>query len=150
MQDCSVYLPHAGKKLDKTAISECSSDNQVGLCETTGTQVDTREQEGGQRESAETKRSWVGELAGWRLVKTRLEVTTEGGKTNRVASVDVSERVAAVVVGLALLHGYLRLASGVVEVVAVSIDRRVQGLLVDIVVLLRSRHLCDVILFTCG
>lgn len=74
-------LPHASEKLDETAISESSADNDVGVLKTAGAQVDAGQDEGSQGESTETERSWVGELAGGGLVETGLEVTTEGGKT---------------------------------------------------------------------
>lgn len=133
-------IPHASQKLDETAVSESSANNDVRLRETASSQVDERQDESGQGESAETERSRVGELAALGgLVETGLEFTTEGGKTDGVPSVDVSQRVAAVVVRLALLG----VTGGMVEVVGVAIDRRrLDRLLVDLVLLLRGRHLC--------
>merc|ERR1712118_380348 len=59
-----------------------------------------------QGESAQAQRSWVGELAVLgRLVETWLEFTTESGQADGITSVDVRERVAAVVVRLAVTVG---------------------------------------------
>ena len=100
------HLPHTGEKLDKTTVGESGTNDERWGGDTASSQVDEGEDEGGQGESGETKRSWVGKLAvGGRLVETWLEFTTKGRKTDRVASVDVGERVSTVVVWLPLLGG---------------------------------------------
>lgn len=139
--ECSIYLPHTSQQLDETTVAESSANNDVRVLKAAGSQVDAGQDESGQGESAETERSRVGELGGRRLVKTGLEVTTEGRESDRVACIDMGERVATVIVGLALLRA--RLVGGMVEVVAVTIDARgLHGLLLDLVLFLRARHRC--------
>ena len=94
-----MNVPHAGKKLDKTTITERNRDDNVWLGDTSGLEVDKGEDKGGQGKSRETKRSWVGEfpLGCW-LVKTWLELTTEGWEACRLSGVGVSQWVAAIVV----------------------------------------------------
>ena len=100
------HIPHASKQLHETAVPERRADNQAGPRDAARAQVDEREHERGESESAEAERRRVGELAALRrLVRTGLEFTSESGQTDRVAGIDVCERVAAVVVGLALLRG---------------------------------------------
>lgn len=139
-----VNLPHAGKKLDETTVSESSTDDDVGVLESTGTQVNARQDESSQSESAQAERCRVGELPSLGgLVETGLEFTTEGRKTNGVPSVDMSKRVAAVVVRLALLRLHV---GGVVVVIGVTVHRRLHRLLINLVLLLRGRHVCDELL----
>jgi len=98
---CSIYVPHAGEKLDETTIGESRTDDKIWLRDTTSAQVDEGQNESGEGESAQTERSWVGELAvGDGPVGTGLEFTTKGRKTDRVASVgvDVCQRVSTIVV----------------------------------------------------
>lgn len=99
--DILCNVPHAGKELDETTITESDCNDNVWLGDTSGLEVDEREDEGCQRESGETERSWVGELAlgGW-LVKTWLELTTEGWEASRLSGVGVSQWVSAIVVCL--------------------------------------------------
>ena len=100
------YIPHASEKLDQTSVCESGTNDDVGFSDTASTKVDEREDESSESEGAEAERCRVGELAvGDGLVKTGLEFTTESRKTDRFAGVDVCQRVAAVVVMLALLHG---------------------------------------------
>lgn len=81
-------------------------------------QVDERENERGESKGTQTERSWVCEFAiGDGLVGTRLEFTTKGRKTDRVASVDVGQRVATIVIWLALFGMTSRCSVGVVLVV---------------------------------
>lgn len=95
------YVPHARKELDETTITESNCNDNVWLGNTSGLKIDEGEDEGGQRKSGETKRSWVGELAlGSWLVKTWLELTTEGWEASRLSSVGVSQWVSAIVVCL--------------------------------------------------
>lgn len=95
------HLPHTSEKLDQTTIAECDGNDDVWFGDTSSLEVDEGEDEGGQRESGETKRSWVGKLAlsGW-LVKTWLEFTTEGWEACRLASVGVCEWVPSIVIHL--------------------------------------------------
>lgn len=82
-------LPHAGKKLHKTAISESERDDDVGLGQAAGAYVDEREHECGQRKSAETEGCGVGELAALdTFVQTGLEFTTEGRQPIRTRGTD--------------------------------------------------------------
>lgn len=137
--DCT-NSPHASKKLNKTTVRESRANDDVRVFETASSQVDAGQDESSQGESAETERCRVGELGGWRLVETGLEVTTECRKTDGVASVDMCERVAAIVVGLALLHAGL--VGGMVVAID-SVDWGVHGLLRNLVLRLRGRHLCN-------
>lgn len=99
MELVNPVIPHAGKKLAKTTVSKGRTNDNAWRGEASGTKVDERQQESRQGETAETERSWVGELALLvDLVETWLELTTKGSETRRVAGVDVGERVASIVV----------------------------------------------------
>ena len=101
-----LYVPHAGKELDKTTIGESSTNNDTWRSDTTSAQVDERKNKGSKGESAQTERSWVGKLAvGDGLVGTWLKFTTKGWQTNGAIAVgvDVSQGVSTIVIWLALL-----------------------------------------------
>lgn len=73
------YIPHAGKKLDETTVSESQRDDNGRGFKTSSTQVDQTEDKGGESEGRETERSRVGEFATLDgLVETWLELTTKG------------------------------------------------------------------------
>lgn len=77
-----VNSPHASEKLNKTTVTESQGDDDVGGMDTSSSQVDQAEDEGGQGEGAQTQRSRVGEFAAFnRLVETRLEFTTESWRS---------------------------------------------------------------------
>jgi len=148
---CLGYVPHASEKLNQTTVCESGTNDNVRLSDTASTKVNEREDEGGEGEGAQTEGCRVGELAvGNGLVETGLEFTTESRKTNRFASVDVCQRVTAVVVGLALLHGAKVGRCVVVAVDTIQAIEAIQtiGLFlhasiafgVDSVLLLCSRH----------
>jgi len=135
-----LNIPHASKKLNKTTIRERSTNDKRRLRQAPCAHIDQREQERRQRESAQTQRRRVGELAALgALVGTGLEFTTEGRQTHRVARVDVRERVAAVVVGLALLGGMV-VVGVVVADDAVAVLLAAEVARVDRVVFLGGRH----------
>lgn len=129
--------PQAGEQLAQATIGERWTDDQVGRGEAVGRQVDQRQQERRQRETTETKRSRITELAViGRPVQAGLELSTERWQTSRVAGVYVCERVAAIVVRLALC------GTGVLRVVD---PMRTVLLVVNLTrVLLLRRHGCDV------
>ena len=58
-----MNVPHASKKLYKTTISECNCDDDIRGGEIESTKVDQAQDEGGQRESAQTERGWIGEFS---------------------------------------------------------------------------------------
>lgn len=138
------YIPHARKKLHQTTITEGGTDDEAGLLDVACTHVDTTQDESGQRESAETKGSRVGELAfGHGTVQTRLEFTTEGRETV-FGGVDVGQRTIAKASGragdLLFLMGHLRVSTRTVGRVG---GRSVGGLLLQRVIVdrrLSSRH----------
>lgn len=53
------HLPHAGEKLDQTAVAKGSADDDVGRHGASHTDIDEGEQEGGEGESRETERGRV-------------------------------------------------------------------------------------------
>lgn len=57
------HLPHAGEELDETAVAVGERDDQVGLGDVEGADVDAREYKGGEGKGAETERGGVGD---WR------------------------------------------------------------------------------------
>jgi hypothetical protein len=98
------YVPHAGQKLHKTTISESQCNNNVRTGNVARLDVDQGQDESRERESRETERRGVGEVACRRAVRTGLEFSAKGLETHlRVVGCDVRERVAAVVIGSALL-----------------------------------------------
>lgn len=89
-----MYVPHAGKELNKTTIGESNTNDNVGDVQATGVKVDAGQDEGSKGESAETQRSRVGELAFLdRAIETGLEFTTEGRQPGLGSGVDTSHRV---------------------------------------------------------
>jgi hypothetical protein len=97
------YIPHASKQLNKTTVSESHRNDDIGFLDTPYTDVNERQDESRQGESAQSKGSGVGELAlcSW-FVKTRLKLTTECWESCRFTSVQVCEWVASIVVTSAL------------------------------------------------
>jgi hypothetical protein len=92
-------LPHAGQQLDKTSIAKSERKDDLGEGHAIDTDVNERQDESRQGESRQTKGRRVGELAvGGRSVQTRLEFTTEGRESRRVASVHVREWVSSIIV----------------------------------------------------
>lgn len=55
--------PHTSQKLDQTTISKSGADDNTRARDSASSQVDQRQDEGGQGESGETERRGVGELA---------------------------------------------------------------------------------------
>lgn len=98
-----MYLPHAGKKLNKTTIGESRANDNVGDSQVTSLEVDAGENEGSKGESAETQGRWVGELAflDW-AIETGLKFTTEGRQPGLSSGVDASHWVVP-----AIEHGLL-------------------------------------------
>ena len=71
-------LPHARQELNNTTIAEGKRDGNVGDVHASCSEVDKREHEGCQGESAETERCRVGKLAVLVVpVKTWLELSAE-------------------------------------------------------------------------
>ena len=98
-----LNLPHAGKQLNETTIAERGANHDIGRSSAACAQVDEREQESGQGESAETERRWVGNLLVLDLfVNTRLEATTEGGQGGGLVGFGTSERIATIIVRFTL------------------------------------------------
>lgn len=129
------HLPHTSKELDKTTVCESCSNDDVWSGHTSGTQVDQGQDEGGQSESTETKRSWVGELAVCSAsVCSRLELTTEGWQEYGLIGVHVSQWISAVIICSALNSSSMILLG---NAIATSTDRLVG---VDVVVCLGGRH----------
>jgi hypothetical protein len=65
--------------LDKSTVAEGQGDDDVVCLDTSGSQIDQTEHEGGQGEGRQAERSRVGEFAALDgLVETRLKFTTEG------------------------------------------------------------------------
>lgn len=56
------HFPHAGQQLDKPAVTESKRNDHVGLLDPASVRVDGGEDEGGQGEGAEAKRSRVGKF----------------------------------------------------------------------------------------
>lgn len=98
------HLPHTSQELDKTTITVGNGDNEVRLTDAQGAHVNQRQHKGGESESGQSKRRRVGEVLLRSAVEARLEFTAESRQTQgRVIGSDVGERVAAIVVGAALL-----------------------------------------------
>jgi hypothetical protein len=94
----AIHLPHACQELYQTTISKSKGHDNVWLKHIPGLDIDEGQDEGGQGESAQSQRGRVRELAMCGgPVQTRLELSTEGGEPSRFASVQVGERVAAIV-----------------------------------------------------
>lgn len=92
--------------MNETTITKGQGDDEVGGSNAANLEVDQGEDEGGEGESGQTQRSWVGELAvGDGLVETGLELTTEGGQTRRLVGVGVEEGVSAIIVCADLVAG---------------------------------------------
>ena len=73
-----VSLPHAGEKLDKTAITKSQGDDDGRGLNISSSQIDQTENESGQGESGQAERSRVGEFTSFdALVETRLKFTTK-------------------------------------------------------------------------
>jgi hypothetical protein len=113
------HIPHASKKLDETTVAESRRNDNVWLGDAACADVDEREDKGGEGESAETERSWVGKLAtcGW-LVETGLELSSEGWEPGRLPGVHMGQWVSSVVKGHTLMSG----AGGGAIVVGVIMD----------------------------
>lgn len=78
----SVYLPHAGKKLNQAAISKRRANDYIRLGNVPSAHVDTAQDEGGQAEAAEAQGSRVCKLSMLRgRIQTRLHLTTESRDT---------------------------------------------------------------------
>jgi hypothetical protein len=56
-------VPHASKQLDKTSVPISERDDEVGVCNVVGADIDQRKHESSQGESRETQRRGIGELA---------------------------------------------------------------------------------------
>lgn len=98
------YSPHTSQQLDETTVSKRNRNDQVGFSNSAGAQIDERQNESRQCEGRETERRRVGDVALGRAVETRLEGTTKGRKLESgIVGRHVCERVAAVIVGSALL-----------------------------------------------
>lgn len=96
--------PHAGEELDEPAVAEGQGDDDVGLGDTTGLEVDGGQDKGGQGEGAEAEGGRVGDLAVLDgLVQAGLELTAKGREASIVAAVGVGEGVPVVVVALGRL-----------------------------------------------
>lgn len=90
-------IPHAGQQLNETTICKGQADNNVRLRDAAGVDVDERQHKGGQGEGAQAEGRWVGKLAvGGGPVETRLELSSKGAKSSRLAGVEVGERVPSV------------------------------------------------------
>jgi hypothetical protein len=50
ISQAAAHIPHARKELDKTAITKRESDDDVGVRNVTGPNIDQRQDEGGQGE----------------------------------------------------------------------------------------------------
>ena len=99
----SKYVPHAGQELTQAAIREGRANDDIWLCQTARANVDQAQNKGRQSETAQAERRGIGELAVvGGPVETWLELTTKGWQASRIASVDVRERVPAIVVWLPL------------------------------------------------
>jgi hypothetical protein len=110
------YVPHAGKQLNETAITESKSDHDVRSRDVPGTDVDSTQHESGEGESAQAERCRIGEFATFNgLVQTGLELSTEGGQRS-VHGVDMGEGSVAEACGsaghLVLFGGQLGLHGG--------------------------------------
>lgn len=76
---CGYYSPHASQELYNTSITKSQGDDNIGSGDTTSLEVDGGEDKGGQGESTEAERGWVGKLAVLNgAIQTRLEFTTKG------------------------------------------------------------------------
>jgi hypothetical protein len=73
-----MNVPHASQELNETTVRVCQGNNDVGVTDTAGVDVDQGQDEGRKSESRQTQGSWVGELAVRGPVETGLEFTTEG------------------------------------------------------------------------
>ena len=77
-----IDVPHAGKELHQTPVSESQSHNNVRRRDTLRPHIDESENESGEGETAETQRRRIGNVPLLDLlVGTRLELTTKGGQT---------------------------------------------------------------------
>lgn len=106
-------LPHAGEQLNETTITESQSDDNVGSGDVASTHVDAAQHESGERESTQTQRSRVGELALLnRPEQTGLHLTSEGREVVTLTGVGPGQRTIAKAGGglgnLVLLVGHLR------------------------------------------
>lgn len=98
------HLPHTGKQLDETTVAVGEGDDDVRLSNVARTHVNQRQHESGERESGQPKGRRIGKVALGSTVKTRLELSSEGGQPQaRVVGCNMGERVAAIVIGRALL-----------------------------------------------
>lgn len=86
----------------RLTITESSSHDNVRRRSATGTQVDQRQEKGGQGESAQTERGRVGELLALGDAEgTRAQLTTEGREALGRGGVLAGERVSTIVVAVA-------------------------------------------------
>jgi hypothetical protein len=100
----ALNLPHACKQLDQTTVCEGRGNDDVWLSNTTGVQIDQREDECSQGESRQAERCWIGDSFLWSSVETGLESTTESRHSQcGVIGCDVGKRVSAIVVWCATL-----------------------------------------------
>lgn len=56
------HLPHTGKKLNETTVCVGGADHDTWYTDASALYIDHAENEGGEGETAETERSWIGEF----------------------------------------------------------------------------------------
>jgi hypothetical protein len=77
------YIPHSCEQLDETSIPKGKGNDNVGLCNTSGTNIDQGEDKSSQGESTETEGSRIGEFSfGGGLVETGLKLSTESWESS--------------------------------------------------------------------
>ncbi len=82
LSDGNMHLPHASKQLYQSTIAKSNADHEVRRTQASCPHIDQAQDEGGQRESAQTQWCGIGNAAVLDLfVETRLEFTTEGRQT---------------------------------------------------------------------
>ncbi len=133
----SANIPHARKQLHQSAVTIGQRNHDIGFGQVTSADVDQGQDEGGEGESAQTQRSWVGELSLCRgSVETRLELTAKGRESSGIPGVEVRQRVAAILM-TSLLRAVHRGPGGCSMISA----RGSVVLLVEIGVCICGRHL---------
>ena len=89
-------VPHARKQLNQTSIPKRQPDDDIRLRQSPCPNIDKTEHERRQRKSAQAQRRRVRKLSLRNaLICTRLELSSKGGETSRLAGVDVRERSVA-------------------------------------------------------